>query len=95
MTLHPQGHITCGEPDTLADPIGRRGLVMLPGIGNITVSRLKEGRASLVPGALVAADECLNRRAGCLLLPVGKEWALIPIGAKKGRSPAEEEMRVL
>lgn len=32
MTLQPKGQITGGEPDTLADPVGTRGLAMPLGL---------------------------------------------------------------
>ena len=43
--LHPKGQITGGEPDTLADTVGRKGPAMLVDIGSIVVGRLEEGRA--------------------------------------------------
>ena len=40
-------------------------------------------RAGLVPGVRATADEGLNRKAGSLLLLVGKEWELITISTLK------------
>ena len=42
-TLHPRWQITGGEQDTLADPVGRKGLAML-----VCIVRLK-GQSRLCP----------------------------------------------
>ena len=84
-TLPPKEQITGGEPDTLADPIGGRGLAMLVGIGSISVGGLEEGKAGLIPGVLAVVDQGFTRGAGSFLLLVGKEWGMI--GAlKEGKS---------
>ena len=44
-TRRSKGQITGGEPDTLAESVGGRGLSMLVGTGSIVVGRFEEGRA--------------------------------------------------
>ena len=86
------------ELNTLADLVGGRELVMLFGFGSITISTIEEGRVSLVPFMLAAADECLSSMTGCLLLLVDKECGHIPKaaleGGKSSRGGSESVMSI-